>query len=240
MVSTKEALRERIWSALTAKGVARFPGAYGRIPNFEGAETAAQLLTLLDIWRNARTLKSNPDMPQRPVRFKALKAGKIVYMAVPRLRERNPFIELDPRVIGEADLWKASSIEGAFSMGRSISLDQMLPVDLIMAGSVAVSLDGARLGKGGGYSDLEYALAREAGLVSDKTPIVTTVHAIQIVDEGEIEITAHDVSLDWIITPEGAHPTNRSFPQPRGIQWEILGQKLDEIPVLQELARIRG
>ena len=34
-------------------------------------------------------------------------------------------------------------------------------------------------GKGGGYSDLEYALCRQAGLVDEDTLIVTTVHSMQ-------------------------------------------------------------
>lgn len=49
----------------------------------------------------------------------------------------------------------------------------------------------------------------------------------------------YNVDLYLAKSSEGAHPSKRSFPQPYGIQWEILGQKLDEIPILQELARIR-
>ncbi|UCH21360.1 MAG: hypothetical protein JSU83_23150 [Deltaproteobacteria bacterium] len=43
------------------------------------------------------------------------------------------------------------------------------------------------MGKGGGYSDLEYALVKEAGLIKNDTPIVTTVHALQVVEDGQIE-----------------------------------------------------
>ncbi len=42
---------------------------------------------------------------------------------------------------------------------------EMPPVDLIVAGSVAVNKKGSRIGKGGGYSDLEYAIGREFGFV---------------------------------------------------------------------------
>ena len=44
----------------------------------------------------AGTVKSNPDSPQLPVRVRALKDGKLVYMAVPRLAEPDPFFVLDP------------------------------------------------------------------------------------------------------------------------------------------------
>jgi 5-formyltetrahydrofolate cyclo-ligase len=43
------------------------------------------------------------------------------------------------------------------------------------------------IGKGGGYSDLEYGLGREARVVRNTTPIVTTVHDLQVID-GEMPV----------------------------------------------------
>jgi 5-formyltetrahydrofolate cyclo-ligase len=120
-----------------------------------------------------------------------------------------------------------------------VTLTEMQPVDLIVAGSVAVSRDGARLGKGGGYSDLEYALCRQAGLVDAQTPIVTTVHALQVVPDGAIEMTRHDISLSWFATPEDVVQATSRYARPPGILWAELGEKLDEIPVLQQLAQQR-
>jgi 5-formyltetrahydrofolate cyclo-ligase len=239
MADGKQRLREEIWRALTVNKLARFPGAQGRIPNFIGAEAAAQHLTTLPVWQSARTLKCNPDAPQRSVRYAALQAGKVLYMAVPRLRELKPFIALDPALLGSGGLWQASSIRGAFTLGKPVALADMRPIDLIVAGSVAVSRDGARLGKGGGYSDLEYALCRQAGLVQEDTPIVTTVHPMQVVPDGVIEMTAHDISLNWFATPEGIVQTTSRYPRPQGVLWDELGEKLDDIPGLQQLAQRR-
>jgi len=147
--------------------VRRFPGARGRIPNFVGAERAADRLRELDVWKRAAVLKCNPDSPQRPVRLRALKEGKIVYMAVPRLRQSECFIELDPSRLGR-QIGQASSIEGAFRFGRSVRPERMKEIDLIVCGTVAVNREGARIGKGGGYSDIEYGLAREAKLGSQE------------------------------------------------------------------------
>src|SRR5919108_824116 len=152
----KQAIRERIWALLEDRRVAAFPGAVGRIPNFVGASAAADRLADLEEWRSARAIKSNPDAPQRYVRLRALREGKVVYMAVPRLREERCFWELDPRRV--RDLKAAASIQGAAKVGRPVDLRDLPHIDLVVAGSVAVSRNGARLGKGGGYSDLEYAL----------------------------------------------------------------------------------
>jgi len=53
----KRELRERVWRLLEERGVARFPRpVYGRIPNFEGAETAARRILQLEEFR-ARVVK---------------------------------------------------------------------------------------------------------------------------------------------------------------------------------------
>ncbi len=231
----KQGLRERIWQELTSNGVALFPGAEGRIPNFRGAEAAARRVTTIEAWRRAGTIKSNPDAPQRYLRYLALRSGKTVYMAVPRLRGDRPFVELDPRDLRSDRVWAAASIKGAFQEGETVLVEEMRPIDLIVAGSVAVSADGARLGKGGGFSDLEYAICREAGLVNEKTPVVTTVHPLQIVGNGDIAMTDHDIAVDWICTPDGVIRCHRTFRRPRGVIWEDIGSKIDEVGVLKTL-----
>jgi len=110
-------------------------------------------------------------------------------------------------------------------------------IDLVVAGSVAVNRSGARLGKGGGYSDLEFALARQLGSVNESTPVLTTVHNLQVIDE-RIPMTSHDVPVDLIVTPDQIICTNRRRPKPRGIQWEDLSpEQLAAMPPLLALRR---
>jgi len=201
VLSAKAALREEVWSAMRAAKVARFPGAAGRIPNFTGAEAAAELLRSLPPWKGATTLKANPDSAQLPVRQRALEDGKTVYMAVPRLAKPEPFFALDPDHLAEPPR-KAASISGATRSARRVTLDELTPVDLVVMGSVAVGEDGARLGKGGGFADLEFALASAAGLIAPGTVTVTTVHEIQVRPAGAIPLTSHDVPVDFVVTPE--------------------------------------
>jgi len=238
--TSKRAIREATWAALQEAGAARFPGTRGRIPNFVGAEAAAKALAELPIWVKARAIKVNPDSPQRPVRHAALKAGKVLYLPVPRLAEEEPFLRLDPAELPEGSLWKASSIKGAFELGVSVRIDEMTPIDLIVTGCVAVTPEGARLGKGGGYSDIEYALLREAGLVQEDTPILTTVHETQVLDDGAFPMTAHDISLDFIVTDERVLPCRRPFSRPSGLLPEHLSpEKKAAIPALAHAATRR-
>src|SRR5499433_822462 len=145
VLAAKAALRQEVWSAMSAAKVARFPGAAGRIPNFAGAEAAAERLRATDVWRGAGTVKANPDSAQLPVRQRALEDGKTVYMAVPRLAAAEPFFALDPDHLAEPPR-KAASISGAARSARRVTLAGLSPVDVVVMGSVAVDEDGSRLG----------------------------------------------------------------------------------------------
>jgi 5-formyltetrahydrofolate cyclo-ligase len=91
VLAAKAALRQEVWSEMRAAKVARFPGAAGRIPNFTGAEAAAERLRGTPAWQAAGTLKSNPDSAQWPVRQRALEDGKTVYMAGPGRSPSSPW-----------------------------------------------------------------------------------------------------------------------------------------------------
>jgi 5-formyltetrahydrofolate cyclo-ligase len=234
VLAAKAALRQEVWSEMTAARVARFPGAAGRIPNFAGAESAAERLRATAVWQAAGTVKANPDSAQLPVRQRALEDGKTVYMAVPRLAEREPFFALDPDHLSEPPR-KAASIRGASRSARRVTLAELSPVDLVVMGSVAAGEDGARLGKGGGFADLEFALAAAAGLIGPHTVLVTTVHELQVRAAGMIPLTGHDVPVDLIVTPERIIDCRpRHGPRAAaGIRWEDLTEeKIAAIPLL--------
>jgi 5-formyltetrahydrofolate cyclo-ligase len=234
----KQAIRTRVWALLERKRAARFPGAEGRIPNFAGASAAAARLASLPAWRAARVVKSNPDAPQLPVRARALADGKLLYMAVPRLTDERPFILLDPGRL-EVPPRRAASIAGSAHVGRRIAVAQLQPVDLVVCGSVAVNREGARVGKGGGFSDLEFALLVEAGLIGTNTVVATTVHPLQVL-EGPLPETGHDFRLDLIVAGEEVIRCRRTR-RPQGILWEHLdAAKVAGIPVLAARVRQHG
>ena len=231
----KASVREAIWGLLQREHLARFPGAHGRIPNFIGAERAADLLADQREWRRAQVVKANPDAPQLPVRARAFAEGKRLYMAVPRLRSARPFVLLDPERLNVTPR-AATSISGSSRYGRAVAIGDMARIDLIVCGPVAINRRGVRVGKGGGYSDLEFALLREAGLVDDDTTIATTVHDRQLVDDALPE-TAHDFRVDLIVTPTTVLRPGRAR-RPRGVIWSDLDD--EKIAAIPALARHRG
>jgi 5-formyltetrahydrofolate cyclo-ligase len=230
----KDGIRQQIWDDLDESGQARFPyPPHGRIPNFAGAGDAAERLRGVEAWRAATVIKANPDAPQLPVRRAALRAGKTVYMAVPRLRDEECFLRLDPAVIDDID--HATTVGGSADAGVQVGPDEMEPIDLIVSGSVAVNRRGTRIGKGEGYSDLEFAVLRGFDLVDDQTTTVTTVHERQVLD-GDLPTTPLDVPIDRVVTPDQVVRTESADRKPAGIDWAALDDdRIDEIPILDRL-----
>ncbi|GIU90138.1 MAG: 5-formyltetrahydrofolate cyclo-ligase [Acidimicrobiia bacterium] len=243
LLAAKARVRETVWDRMSVKGIARFPSPRNRIPNFVGAEHAARRLAETDEWRATRTVKSNPDSPQLPVRVYALEDGKLLYMAVPRLAETDPFFVLDPAALSDPPR-RAATITGAGRSARRVALEDMEPVDLVVTGCVAVTEAGERLGKGGGFSDLELALAVAAGLVDRHTLVVTTVHDVQVQPAGSVPTTSHDVHVDLVVTPTRVvrcpRPRGHRLPQ---LRWsELTDEKVEAIPLLSRMRdeRARG
>jgi len=228
----KSLIRNQVWAHLEERNIARFPRpVFHRIPNFEGADEAGRMVASMKEFQDSETVKVNPDSPQRQVRLEALSQGKILLMPTPRLRDG--FVLLDNSVPKDR-VRLASTIRGAFMFGRKISLDKLPEIHLAVVGSVAVARDGGRIGKGEGYSEMEYGILRELGLVSESTPVITTVHDCQIVEAVPIE--DHDIAVDYIVTPTRVLATKRAKPRPAGIIWSKVSQEMmKRMPILKEL-----
>jgi 5-formyltetrahydrofolate cyclo-ligase len=157
--------------------------------------------------------------------------GKTLYVAVPRLRDEQCFRRLDPAELDDYDA--ATTVSGIDEYGDPVGPDEMVGVDLIVSGSVAVTAAGARIGKGEGYSDLEFAVLRAFGLVDDDTTTATTVHERQVVDDVPPP-DDHDVPMDMVVTPERVGRTGAAG-KPSGIDWAKLGERISEMPILERL-----
>lgn len=190
--SKKQLLREKVWSEMERLRIAAFPlPCRGRIPNFVGAEAAAERLRQLKEWKKAKVIFVNPDSPQRKVRENALEDGKTLVVASPRLKKG--FMLIDPAKVKGKERF-ASTIKGAFKFG--VRAQEFSKPDIVVEGSVAVDTRGHRLGKGHGYSDLEIQMLKR---MFGRVLVTTTVHDIQIVEEVPFEEKDEKVSI--IVTP---------------------------------------
>ncbi|KAG7297240.1 hypothetical protein JYU34_019180 [Plutella xylostella] len=212
---------------------------YNRIPNFKGAPEAAAKLAELDVFKNADTVKVNPDKPQESVRVFSLEQQKTLYVPVPRLQ--TGFLnrlELPEGETGPAAIRKAVSRNGMETYGKPVGIEESgVSLDLVVMGSVAVSKEGYRIGKGKGYGDLEFGLMMHMKAIKPSTVVVTTVHDSQVFDTLPAELFGpHDVPIDIIITPTQVIETQRMSQRPTGILWHLLSsRRLALMPVLGQL-----
>jgi 5-formyltetrahydrofolate cyclo-ligase len=234
----KDMVRHAVWRRLEEGGDAVGP-AWSMIPNFVGADVAAWRLGQTDAWKMAKTVKTNPDHPQIPVRLRALYEGKTVYTPVPYLTKDYPYLRLDPAVLtGKGVSFElAATAQGFLEHGERIEFEDIEPLDFCVVGSVAVGRAGGRTGKGAGFADLETGIFRELGIVTAATPMATTIHSSQLVADDVVVIESHDSPLDFIATEAELIETGNTMPRPMGVAWDKVRQ--DQFETIPFLARLR-
>ncbi|XP_066098337.1 methenyltetrahydrofolate synthase domain-containing protein isoform X6 [Saccopteryx bilineata] len=234
---SKQDIREQIWDYMEARNLADFPRpVHHRIPNFKGASCAAEHFPCLPAFKMARTIKVNPDAPQKNARFFVLDSKKTLLVPTPRLRT-GLFNRITPPPGATKDtLRKCATSQGVRNYSVPVGLDARVLVDLVVVGSVAVSEKGWRIGKGEGYADLEYAMMVSMGAVSQGTPVVTIVHDCQVIDIPEALLEDHDLTVNYILTPTRVIATGCERPKPTGIVWsKISREMMEKIPILRSL-----
>lgn len=232
-------IRKRIWDLMEEKNIARFPRpVHHRIPNFVGAEVAAERLSELPEFIEAKCVKVNPDTPQRPVRHAVLEQGKTLLTPQPRLRT-GFFSTIDVNTLPDVPIEQLTNSKGVAKYGTPVTLNDEYTVDLVVVGSTAVCpKTGARVGKGEGFAELEWGiLSLQGNLDAATTLVVTTVHDEQVVDDiPPGQLTKHDVPVDIIVTPTRTIRVPNRAPKPSGVYWDLLSpQKLAQIRVLRQL-----
>lgn len=196
---SKQELRQAVWAFMEGNNLVTFPRPYyGRIPNFIGSRNAAEMLKTLPEWKEARVIFSAPDSSLHPARCEALKDGKILLVAAPRLTGFYLIKDIPPE-----KAFEASAIRGFSRYGRAVKINDYLPkVDLYITGAVAVDRKGNRIGKGTGYGDKEDEILSKAGLLDEKTPRVALVHEAQVFEDFSSLMEKRDKKVTIIVTPK--------------------------------------
>lgn len=236
--------RDRIWSALREVGRpdSRFHWDFSSfIADFEGSDAATARVIELDGWRWAERVFITPDNSTELLRREAMRAGKTLLVTTYGIRRG--FLQLDPRDVPAEEVSYAATLDGLDRYARPVTLGELrngAPLRMLVTGGSAVSRNGVRFGKGHGYFDLEWAMLSEIGLTDACSEVVDVVHDRQYVDD-DLEGEAHDVRVDWIVTPTRTLRVEGE-PRPRGrVFWDMLpGTEHETLPPIEELRHARA
>ena len=198
MNQAKQKLREKIWHLLETTQAADFPlPCYGRIPNFKGVQRATEKLLEWQPFKDAKCVFSAPDYVLRRARELVLVMEKQLIVATPHMRA---FLMLEN--VPVAKIKEAVTIKGFHRFGKKLDEEVLKGViDIFLQGSVAVDMQGNRLGKGKGYGDKEYWFLACKGLLSSDCQVVSIVHDLQVVENFSALVSPEDVKVNCILTP---------------------------------------
>ncbi len=249
----KNRVRNRIWHLMETQGLLRpfhkhRDDGEKKIPYFKGCDFAARLTAdKVDAFNSASVIKVNPSLAQMKLRQLSLFAGKKVLVPVPALEEDDTFLRLiDGSQLSRRQSSKAMTKAGAVRFGvpllsaEDFAVGGVSQIDLVVVGSVAVSKEGVRLGKGRGLAELEWGILWEMGLVDQDTVVLTTVHERQVVSSARLPLSVmekHDLPVDVIVTPRKMITVKKRLKKPScGVLWDRLREEdIERMPVLRRL-----
>jgi 5-formyltetrahydrofolate cyclo-ligase len=237
-------VRQEVWKALraVARPDSRFHFDFGEfITDFEGSEQATARLLAMDVYQRAGVVFITPDNCLELLRAQAVRDDKVMLMTTYGIRRG--FVELRRADVPPGMEEWAVLLDVIERVGHYLSLEELqrrYHIDLLVTGGSAVTLQGARFGKGHGFFDIEWAVLYSLGVVDTATPVVDVVHDCQVIDEA-LDVTPFDTICDYIVTPT----RTLHVPQPQkpvgGVYWERLQPgMMESISVLPELRALQA
>ncbi|ALC45256.1 lost [Drosophila busckii] len=235
---TKRSLRVQTWKKIQEDKVGiGFNGIFNRIPAFVDADKAAALFIQEEEFKKAQHIKVNIDRALHDFKEQSLLADKAVYL--PSTRDSSALcLKVDvPADATDEQKKESLRVQDISKFRTEVGLDSKMKLDLVVIGSVVVSRDGYRIGRGNGFADLDIGLLVELGMITPETTIVTIVHDVQVVDTLPVNLfQKYDTPVDIIVTPTEVIRVSKRLPRPNGVFWELLSdRRLKILPVLQLL-----
>lgn len=152
-----------------------------------------RLLSKQNLWLNSKNILAYAPLPIEPDLNSLLQQALLEKKQVATLKSSACEIGYEPRFVSK---WPEDLVSGAFGVlepSDDCPPAQWNRLDLALIPGVAFDTFGRRLGKGKGYYDR--ALANYSGIK------IGVAFDEQIVEPGLIPIEAHDILMDWILTP---------------------------------------
>jgi 5-formyltetrahydrofolate cyclo-ligase len=183
---------------------------------------AAEKLRGLQVYRDAVTVFATPGDSLRQARINCLVDGKNLVMPAPSIREG--FFLLPARTVPFKDLSAAVTYKGLEKNGLLLKSDAMpeLSMGLLLTDSLAVDLEGGRIGDSNGFFDLCCALLHELCALHLDWAVLTFILEEQISRDALPQDT-WDIKMSGAITPEQIYDFNQP-PQKPTIFWDMLPQ----------------
>jgi 5-formyltetrahydrofolate cyclo-ligase len=181
---------------------------------------AAEKLRGLREYRDAATLFATPDESLHQARINCLVDGKNLVMPAPSIREG--FFLVPAHTVPFKDLSAAITYKGLEKHGQLLKIGaiQELSVSLLLTDSLAVDLEGGRLGDGNGFFDLCCALLQELGALQQNWAVLTFILEDQI-SRDVLPRDSWDIIMSGAITPSGIHTFDPPQQSPM-IFWDVL------------------
>jgi 5-formyltetrahydrofolate cyclo-ligase len=236
--------RDQVWGGLRSVALpdSRFHLRLSEfIPDFEGSAAAIDRLAALPGFQAAQLVFATPDSSLTELRRRLLVAGAT--LVVSSYNMARGFYVLRPGTVPPGHELYAAWLDGLEHFGEPLSLPALAALgrfDYVAIGASGISTSGVRFGRGHSFFDLEWRIFSDMGLVTDRTPVATVVHDVQVL-ERRLFPSPQDVLVDWICTPTRTLPVRRESPRPRGVCWdEVSPEQVATIPALDELRRTVG
>ncbi|XP_013105838.2 methenyltetrahydrofolate synthase domain-containing protein [Stomoxys calcitrans] len=235
---TKRSLRVQTWKKIKDDKLGVHSGTiFNRIPTFVDSGKAVDLLVETDEFKKAKEIKVQIDRALNGARLQTLLSGKNLYLPSTR-NSKAVCLKVDvPEDANDEKKKEILNVRNLDEYRTEIGLDSKIVFDMVIIGSVVVSRDGYRIGRGNGFNDLGLGLLIELGSITPNTIIATLVHDTQVVDSLPTNIfQKHDAPVDLIVTPTEVIRVAKRLPRPAGLYWELLSERrLKIVPVLEVL-----
>ncbi|KAM1026068.1 hypothetical protein ACFX13_039754 [Malus domestica] len=161
--------------------------------------------------REVDTSKLLSEILQSPLKEGDVQLRKKLY--VPRVEDKNSHMRMlnisciDDLVANSMNILEPAPVDSGGNEREDV-MQASDPVDLLLLPGLAFDRSGRRLGRGGGYYDTFLTRYQELAKAHNwnQPLLVALSYSTQILDEGVIPITPHDVLVDALVSPAGVIP----------------------------------
>lgn len=205
----KDELRKWLWKYLSDYHLTMVPRpCFARIPSFKATEVATARLLEEQAWQAARKVVIAPDDVTYHARWEALKAGKTVFVPIPRTDQAWHLEGISPE-----DAQVAAMMKEIGRFAKQVPLEDASGVPLLVTGAVSVDRFGNWLGQGEVFGELPAALTKTGGLLDSATRIAL-VDDKQIFEDFAYLMAEDDARVQRIVTKTQSFSPKEPEPAP--------------------------